>query len=74
MKTREYKEQMMTTLIARLIKDDEGQDLIEYALIGGLVALGAVAALTALSTDLKGLFDKVAEKLRTLPIGGAPAA
>jgi Flp pilus assembly pilin Flp len=58
---------MMTTLIARLIKDDEGQDLIEYALIGGLVALAVTAALTRMSVGISEFFDRIVAKLATFP-------
>jgi Flp pilus assembly pilin Flp len=33
--------------VARLVGDDEGQDLIEYALLAGLIALVAVVGVTA---------------------------
>ena len=33
-----------------LVHDESGQDLIEYALVAGLIGLGAVVAMTSLST------------------------
>lgn len=41
-------------LIKRLIKDEEGQGLVEYALIVGLIVVGCVAAVGLVG-------DKVAE-------------
>ena len=35
-------------LFARLMVEDSGQDLIEYALVAALVGLGAVAAMGTL--------------------------
>ena len=35
-----------------LMTEDSGQDLIEYALVAALLALGSVAALTKLSNSL----------------------
>lgn len=35
----------MKNLIARFIREDEGQDLIEYALLMGLIALICIAAI-----------------------------
>jgi Flp pilus assembly pilin Flp len=58
---------MMTTLIARLIKDDDGQDLIEYALIGGLVALAVTGALSAFATEISKFFDRIVLKLQGFP-------
>jgi Flp pilus assembly pilin Flp len=37
----------MIGTVARLIKNDDGQDLIEYALLTGLIALVAVVGVTA---------------------------
>ena len=33
-------------------KDESGQDLIEYALVVGLIALGAVASMKGLATSI----------------------
>lgn len=38
---------------------EEGQALIEYALILGLIAVTAVALLSALGTDIQGLLSRV---------------
>jgi Flp pilus assembly pilin Flp len=38
---------------------DEGQALVEYALILGLIAVAAVAILSALGTDIQGLLSRV---------------
>ena len=53
----------MRRMIARLAKDDAGQDLIEYALLAAFVALGSVAALILLGPAIKTLFDTVVKKL-----------
>ncbi|MGC1782874.1 MAG: Flp family type IVb pilin [Acidobacteriaceae bacterium] len=42
---------------------DEGQDLIEYALLVALISLGAVAAMTTLSTDIKTVFTNIGTAL-----------
>jgi pilus assembly protein Flp/PilA len=49
----------MQWLALRLWKDDRGQDLVEYALAAGLVAVAAVAAMPALSTTVQGVFTKI---------------
>ena len=39
--------------------DTQGQDLVEYALAAGLVAVAAVAAMPALSTTVNNVFTKI---------------
>jgi len=40
-------------------KDTGGQDLVEYALAAGLVAVAAVAAMPTLSTTVSTVFSKI---------------
>jgi pilus assembly protein Flp/PilA len=40
-------------------QDTQGQDLVEYALAAGLVAVAAVAAMPALSTTVSNVFAKI---------------
>ena len=39
--------------------DTRGQDLVEYALAAGMVAVAAVAAMPALSTTVSNVFAKI---------------
>jgi pilus assembly protein Flp/PilA len=50
----------MTTFLSRLVRDDEGQDLIEYVLIGSFVSIAALTAATALGTNLNTWYSSVA--------------
>lgn len=50
-------------LLIRLAKDDSGQDLIEYALIAALLALGAAAGMKTLSTEIGTVFTNVTASL-----------
>jgi len=43
----------------RIWKDKKGQDLVEYALAAGMVAVAAVAAMPALSTTVSTVFSKI---------------
>jgi pilus assembly protein Flp/PilA len=43
----------------RIRKDTRGQDLVEYALAAGMVAVAAVAAMPALSTTINNVFSKI---------------
>jgi pilus assembly protein Flp/PilA len=52
-------------LFAKLMQDESGQDLIEYALVAGLIGLGAVVAMTSLSTTVSSAFSAIGTKLST---------
>ena len=45
------------------LKDDEGQDLVEYALVIALVALAATAGMGTLATDINKAFTSLGTKL-----------
>lgn len=40
-------------------KDTQGQDLVEYALAAGMVAVAAVACMPTLSTTISTVFTKI---------------
>jgi pilus assembly protein Flp/PilA len=50
-------------LFRKLLADESGQDLIEYALVAALIGLGSVAALTNLSNTLKNALGGVGNAL-----------
>ncbi len=54
------KRSTMKKLFQRLWKDIRGQDLVEYALAAGMVAVAAVAAMPALSATVNNVFNKIA--------------
>ena len=49
----------MKNLFNRFVREEEGQDLIEYALLAGLISLVCVLAITNAGTKVSGLFVKV---------------
>jgi pilus assembly protein Flp/PilA len=53
----------MQNLIARFVREEEGQDLIEYALIATFVSLVAAAGATALGNSLNGWYNAVSAKV-----------
>jgi len=55
----------MNNLILRLKiwKDQRGQDLIEYALMAGFVAVAAGAVMPGVATSLSQIFSKVGSVL-----------
>ena len=49
----------MKNLLNRFVREDAGQDLIEYALLAGLISLASVVAITALGTAIQNKFTAV---------------
>jgi len=49
--------------LSSLLSDESGQDLIEYALVAALIALGATAAMSTLATTISSAFTTVGTKL-----------
>jgi pilus assembly protein Flp/PilA len=50
-------------LFTNLLKDESGQDLIEYALVAGLIGLGAVATMGTLSTSIGTALGNIGTRL-----------
>ena len=49
----------MKQMMMKLWKDDRGQDLIEYALMAGFVAVAAGAIMPTVSQNVSEIFSKV---------------
>lgn len=63
---------MLSTMLLKLhlkFKDflsrENGQDLVEYALVVAIIAFGAVTAMKGLSTEIKTAFNTVSSDLGT---------
>lgn len=54
---------MIAQLLARLNRQEDGQGMVEYALIIALVAIALVAALTALSGGVGTVFNSITHSL-----------
>jgi len=55
----------MRNAFTRLWKDEEGQDLTEYALLLVLLSLAAVASLSSLASAINGAFSTAVTNLNT---------
>jgi pilus assembly protein Flp/PilA len=63
-----FKGELMKNLkrvLTHLVRDESGQDLIEYALVAALIALGATAAMTTLAGSISTAFSSVGSKLNS---------
>ena len=54
----------MGALIHRFVREEAGQDLIEYALLAGFISLAAVAAITLIGSSLNLLYTNVNQQLQ----------
>ena len=53
----------LITRLRGLARGDEGQDLLEYALLVALIALVAVGAITVAGTNVNTIFGRIAAAL-----------
>ena len=58
----------MKTLLRRLIWEEQGQDLIEYALLAAFIALAAVVGMNLVSGGINTFFGNIGTKLGTLVV------
>ena len=54
---------MTIATLKNLLRDESGQDLIEYALVAALIALGAITAMRGLATGLSTAFSSISSNL-----------
>ena len=56
-------ESRMMRLLSRIVADESGQDMIEYALIAALLGLSVATVLRNFSNDIKGDFTGIGNQL-----------
>jgi Flp pilus assembly pilin Flp len=61
----------MRELMARLVREDEGQDLVEYVLLISLIALAVAAAFPPVTSAITAVFGGVSAALGGGGGGGA---
>jgi pilus assembly protein Flp/PilA len=54
---------MNIATLKNLHHDESGQDLIEYALVAALIALGAIVAMKSLATGISSAFSVISSDL-----------
>jgi Flp pilus assembly pilin Flp len=57
----------MKALLKRFVKNEEGQDLIEYALLAGFISLVAVAAITSVGVGVNGVYGNINAQVAAIP-------
>ena len=53
------------SVMLQILKDENGQDLIEYALVVALIAFAATAGMTSLAGNINTAFSNMGTKLTT---------
>lgn len=64
----------MRNLLTAFWKEEQGQDLIEYALVVALIALAATAGMTTVATGINTAFSGIATKLNNYVSGSGGGA
>ena len=59
----------MASLLVRFVRDDQGQDLIEYALWAGFISLVAVTAITNVGTGVNKVYGNINDQVASIPTG-----
>jgi pilus assembly protein Flp/PilA len=54
---------MLLNFVQSFVREEEGQDLLEYALLVALIALVAIGAVGAAGTSVSTIFSSIATKL-----------
>ena len=62
----------LTKYVNTFIRGEEGQDLIEYALLVALISLVCVVALTNAGTEVNNIFTSIKNKLAGAAAPAAP--
>ena len=61
----------MKNLLKRFLREDEGQDLIEYALLAGFISLVAVVMITNVGSGVNGVYNNINSQVAAIPGGGS---
>jgi pilus assembly protein Flp/PilA len=59
----------MKGLLVRFVREDQGQDLIEYALLAGFISLVAVVAITNVGTGVNAVYNNMDAQVKKIPAG-----
>jgi len=56
----------MRQFVLRFIRDEQGQDLVEYALIVAAIGLGLIVTVQQLAAAIVSLYSSIAQGLTTI--------
>jgi Flp pilus assembly pilin Flp len=52
-------------MIREFIKDEQGQDIVEYSLLLVLIGAAAIFVLTTMGQSISGIFNKINDRLKS---------
>lgn len=61
----------MKALLKRFVKEDQGQDLIEYALLAGFISLVAVGMITSVGSGVNNVYSSINAQVADIPGGSS---
>lgn len=59
----------MKNLFSKFVREENGQDLIEYALLAGFISLVAVVAITNVGTGVNNVYNNIDGQVQAIPSG-----
>ena len=59
----------MKNLFSKFVREENGQDLIEYALLAGFISLVAVVAITSVGTGVNAVYNNIDGQVKSIPAG-----
>ncbi len=57
----------MKNLFSKFVREESGQDLIEYALLAGFISLVAVLAITNVGTGVNNVYNGIDTQVKAIP-------
>jgi Flp pilus assembly pilin Flp len=61
----------MKTVFQNLVWNEDGQDLIEYALLAGFISLVAVLAITNVGVGVNNVYNGIDTQVKAIPGAGS---
>jgi Flp pilus assembly pilin Flp len=61
----------MKPLFSRALREESGQDLIEYAMLAGFISLVAVVSITAIGSRVNLWYEGYGAQIANIPGGGS---
>jgi len=59
--------QLLKRFVREFVREEEGQDLIEYALLAGFISLVAVTAITQVGQGVSGVYTNINTQVWQIP-------
>ena len=59
----------MKNLFSKFVREENGQDLIEYALLAGFISLVAVVAITSVGSGVNTVYNNIDGQVQKIPTG-----